>query len=64
MLYTCTFRVLAVVGPVAVSTNCLLVSPGAVVHGTMSITKSELYFEMDDEHTENKNIDPKVREGK
>ena len=51
----------SVLGPVAVSTNCLLVSPGAVVHGTMSITKSELYFEMEDEHAENKKIDAKVR---
>lgn len=44
----------------ALSTPCKLVSPGAVVHGTMSITKSELYFEMDEDDTENKTVDPEV----
>ena len=49
-----------VVGPVALSTQCKLVSPGAVVSGTMSITKAELYFEMDEEDPDNKKLDPKV----
>lgn len=49
-----------VAGPVAVSTPAKLVSPGYVINGTMSVTKSELYFEMDDEDEENKKIDPKV----
>jgi len=48
------------VGPVALSTSCKLVSPGAVVNGTLSITKTELYFEMDEEDPKNKKIDPKV----
>ena len=48
-------------GPVAVSTPAKLVSPGYVINGTMSVTKSELYFEMDDDDEENKKIDPKVR---
>ena len=47
-------------GPVALSTPCKLISPGAVVNGTMSITKSELYFEMDEDDALNKTIDPKV----
>ena len=45
----------------AVSTPAKLVSPGYVINGTMSVTKSELYFEMDDDDEENKKIDPKVR---
>ena len=49
-----------ILGPVAVSTPAKLVSPGYVINGTMSVTKSELYFEMDDDDEENKKIDPKV----
>ena len=45
----------------AISTSAKLVSPGYVINGTMSVTKSELYFEMDDDDEENKKIDPKVR---
>ena len=48
-------------GPVAVSTPAKLVSPGYVINGTRSVTKSELYFEMDDDDEENKKIDSKVR---
>ena len=47
-------------GPVAVSTACKLVSPGTVVNGTMSITKSELYFEMDEDDPENRKISAEV----
>ena len=47
-------------GPVAVSTTCKLIAPGVAVNGTMSITKTELYFEMDEEDAENKKMDPKV----
>ncbi|GFR89629.1 neurobeachin [Elysia marginata] len=48
-------------GPVAVSTPCKLIAPGVAVNGTMSITKNELYFEMDEEDAENKKIDFKPR---
>ena len=48
------------VGPVALSTTCQLISPGACVAGTVSITKSELYFEMDEDDPRNKKIDAKV----
>ena len=58
VLYSDLYRLLA--GPVALSTPCKLISPGAVVQGTMSITKSELYFEMDEDDPLNKKIDPKV----
>ena len=44
-------------GPVALSTQCKLVAPGAVVSGTLSITKTELYFEIDEEDRENKNME-------
>lgn len=47
-------------GPVALSTPCKLVWPGCVVNGTLSITKTELYFEMDEEDPKNKKIDPQV----
>jgi len=47
-------------GPVALSTVCQLISPGASVYGTISITKTELYFEMDEDDARNKKIDPKV----
>ncbi|XP_064636479.1 neurobeachin-like isoform X3 [Lineus longissimus] len=47
-------------GPVALSTPCNLIAPGVVVRGTMSITKSELYFELDEDCPENKKIDTKV----
>ena len=44
----------------ALSTQCKLIAPGAVVNGTMSITKSELYFEMDEDDPENKKLSQKV----
>ena len=47
-------------GPVALSTACKLVSPGAVVSGTLSITKTELYFEMDEEENKDLGLDSKV----
>ena len=42
------------------STACQLISPGACVCGTISITKTELYFEMDEDDPRNKKIDQKV----
>ncbi|XP_064610079.1 neurobeachin-like isoform X2 [Liolophura sinensis] len=47
-------------GPVAMSTSCKLIVPGLAVAGTMSITKSELYFEMDEEDSQNQKMDPAV----
>ncbi len=35
-------------------------SPGLSVHGTMSITASEVYFEVDEDSAEYKKIDPQV----
>uniref|UniRef100_A0A8C4RYK0 LPS responsive beige-like anchor protein n=1 Tax=Erpetoichthys calabaricus TaxID=27687 RepID=A0A8C4RYK0_ERPCA len=46
-------------GPVSLSTVAHLVSPAVVVKGTLSITASELYFEVDEEEDSFKKIDPK-----
>ncbi|KAL2098284.1 hypothetical protein ACEWY4_007491 [Coilia grayii] len=50
-------------GPVNLSTGAQLVAPAVVVKGTLSITASEVYFEVDEEEPSFKKIDPKVREG-
>ncbi|KAK2817203.1 hypothetical protein Q5P01_025394 [Channa striata] len=47
-------------GPVNVSTSAQLVAPAVVVRGTLSITASELYFEVDEDEPGFKAIDPKV----
>lgn len=50
-----------ILGPVAMSTSCKLIAPGLAINGLMSITKTDLYYEMDEDDPENKTIDPKVR---
>lgn len=52
----------ALAGPVSLSTAAQLVAPSVVVKGTLSITLSELYFEVDEEDPSFKKIDPKVRD--
>ncbi|NXR51780.1 LRBA protein, partial [Hippolais icterina] len=47
-------------GPVSLSTPAQLVAPSVVVKGTLSITLSELYFEVDEEDPSFKKIDPKI----
>lgn len=47
-------------GPVNVSTSAQLVAPAVVVKGTLSITASELYFEVDEDEHGFKAIDPKI----
>jgi hypothetical protein len=37
-----------------------LVSPAVAVSGQISITSSEVYFEVDEEHEDFKKIDPQV----
>ncbi|KAF3852486.1 hypothetical protein F7725_005841 [Dissostichus mawsoni] len=49
-------------GPVNLSTSAQLVAPAVVVKGTLSITPSELYFEVDEDDPSFKAIDPKVRD--
>ncbi|XP_072240986.1 lipopolysaccharide-responsive and beige-like anchor protein isoform X2 [Leuresthes tenuis] len=47
-------------GPVNVSTSAQLVAPAVVARGTLSITASELFFEVDEEEPGFKAIDPKI----
>ncbi|XP_061574417.1 lipopolysaccharide-responsive and beige-like anchor protein isoform X2 [Cololabis saira] len=47
-------------GPVNLSTSAQLVAPAVVVKGTLSITASELYFEVDEEDPSFKTIDSKI----
>lgn len=47
-------------GPVNLSTSAQLVAPAVVVKGTLSITASELYFEVDEDEPGFKAIDPKI----
>ncbi|KAJ8383204.1 hypothetical protein SKAU_G00039820 [Synaphobranchus kaupii] len=50
-----------VTGPVNLSAAAQLVAPAVVLKGTLSITASELYFEVDEDEPSFKKIDPKVR---
>ncbi|XP_062243865.1 lipopolysaccharide-responsive and beige-like anchor protein isoform X2 [Platichthys flesus] len=47
-------------GSVNLSTGAQLVAPAAVVKGTLSITASELYFEVEEDDPSFKAIDPKI----
>uniref|UniRef100_A0A7N6B151 LPS-responsive vesicle trafficking, beach and anchor containing n=1 Tax=Anabas testudineus TaxID=64144 RepID=A0A7N6B151_ANATE len=47
-------------GPVNLSTSAQLVAPAVVVKGVLSITASELYFEVDEDEPSFKAIDPKI----
>ncbi|TKS82883.1 Neurobeachin Lysosomal-trafficking regulator 2 [Collichthys lucidus] len=47
-------------GPVVLSTPAQLVAPVVVARGTLSITTTEIYFEVDEEDPTFKNTDPKV----
>lgn len=44
-----------------ISTKAKLVAPGIVAPGIVSITSTELYFEVDEDDPEYKKIDPEVR---
>ena len=48
-------------GPVVLSTPAQLVAPVVVARGTLSITTTEIYFEVDEDDPAFKNIDAKVR---
>ncbi|OWR53440.1 neurobeachin like protein, partial [Danaus plexippus plexippus] len=45
-------------GPVNISTRARLVAPGLAAPGTVSLTSTEMYFEVDEEDPEYKKIDP------
>ncbi|XP_029767822.1 neurobeachin [Terrapene carolina triunguis] len=48
------------VGPVVLSTPAQLIAPVVVAKGTLSITTTEIYFEVDEDDPAFKKIDPKV----
>lgn len=48
-------------GPVNISTRGKLIAPGIVAPGIISVTSSELYFEVDEDDPEFKKIDTEVR---
>lgn len=60
MIYTYSRRNLFSAGPVNISTKARLVAPGVVTPGTVSITSTELYFEVDEDDAEYRRIDPEV----
>ncbi|XP_055933663.1 neurobeachin-like isoform X3 [Argiope bruennichi] len=47
-------------GPVSFSTKCRLIAPGVVVPGMLSITQAEMFFEVDEDDSEYKKMDPEV----
>ncbi len=47
-------------GPVVYSTPCDLIAPCLICKGTLSITSSEMYFEVDEDDAEFKKLDSKV----
>ncbi|XP_072418071.1 lipopolysaccharide-responsive and beige-like anchor protein isoform X1 [Chiloscyllium punctatum] len=47
-------------GPVNFTTAAQLIAPAVVAKGTLSITSSELYFEVDDDDPSYKKLDPKI----
>jgi hypothetical protein len=47
-------------GPVNISTKARLVAPGIVAPGMVSITSTELYFEVDEDEAEFRKIDTEV----
>ncbi|VVC86512.1 unnamed protein product [Leptidea sinapis] len=47
-------------GPVNMSTKAKLVAPGLVVGGMLSLTSTELYFEVDEDDPDYKRIDPEL----
>ncbi|KAF5296936.1 hypothetical protein FQR65_LT10087 [Abscondita terminalis] len=48
-------------GPVNISTKAKLIAPGIVAPGMVSVTSTELYFEVEEEDDEFKKIDTEVR---
>lgn len=47
-------------GPVNISTKGKLIAPGIVAPGIISVTSTELYFEVDEDDAEIKKIDTEV----
>lgn len=53
-------RVLHIIGPVVLSTPAQLVAPVIVARGTLSITTTEIYFEVDEDDPSFKRLDSTV----
>lgn len=49
------------VGPVNITAKAKLIAPGIVAPGVMSITSTELYFEVDEDDVEYMKMDSEVR---
>ena len=47
-------------GSIVITTECCVVSPGAVISGTLAITNDSLYFTADEDSDDLKKIDPQV----
>lgn len=54
------FSIIFALGPVNISTRAMLIAPGLVAPGTISITSTELYFEVDEDDPKFQKIDSEV----
>ena len=52
--------VLYILGPINLSTRVKLISPGVTAPGTLSVTSSEFYFEVEEDDAAFKKLDCKV----
>lgn len=59
-LYTRSLIIHVLLGPVNISTKGRLIAPGIVAPGIISVTSTELYFEVDEDDPEFKKIDSEV----
>lgn len=59
-LHTCSLIIHVLSGPVNISTKGKLIAPGIVAPGIISVTSTELYFEVDEDDPEFKKIDGEV----
>lgn len=59
-LHTRSLIIHVLSGPVNISTKGKLIAPGIVAPGIISVTSTELYFEVDEDDPEFKKIDSEV----
>lgn len=59
-LHTRSLIIHVLSGPVNISTKGKIIAPGIVAPGIISVTSTELYFEVDEEDPEFKKIDSEV----
>lgn len=59
-LHTRSLIIHVLSGPVNISTKGKLIAPGIVAPGIISVTSTELYFEVDEDDPEFKKIDNEV----